>query len=125
MNQPQTIIDFLRVAVFAVEFSVLLFIVQYTRLAPWWKDQIGRTIVLKDILLFLALIPTTLTLFFNFSRLDSTVSAWIDIGIFFLIAVVMIWRTIVWQRIHDTGNVPKRRVRFIKKTKEPEQNPAE
>lgn len=106
MTQDQLIILLLKVVLVAGEASVLAFIGQYTRLARWWHNEIGRTLIVKDILLALMLLPTILSLFFQFSRLTSHVAAWVDIGLFGLLTPVMIWRIVVWQKIHNDKNTP-------------------
>ena len=106
MSQDALIILLFKVVLVADLLSVFAFLVTYTALAKWWTHVIGRTIVIKDILLGAALTPSTLSLFFKFNRLTSHVSAWIDITLFGLIAVVMAWRCITWVKIHrkDEGN---------------------
>ena len=100
MSQEALILLCLKVTLVAGVLSVLAFVADYTRLAPWWKDEIGRTLVVKDILLILMLVPTILSLFFSFSRLTSYVAAWTDVSMFALLTPVMWWRILVWQRVH-------------------------
>jgi hypothetical protein len=101
VSQEQLIILCLRIVVGAGILSVLAFVVQYTRLAPWWRNEIGRTLVVKDILLILLLIPSLLSLFFRFSRLTSHVAAWTDIALIGALTPVMLWRIRVWHRVHN------------------------
>jgi hypothetical protein len=103
MSQDQLIILLFKIILLIDEAAVLTFTGIYTALAPWWKTVIGRTIMRLDILLGLALIPTTLSLFFQFSRLTSHIAAWVDIGIFILIAAELFWRSATWVRIHHRG----------------------
>jgi hypothetical protein len=49
-------------------------------------------------------VPTVLSLFFQFSRLTSHVAAWIDVVLFGTLTPVMLWRTLVWQRVHRSRN---------------------
>jgi hypothetical protein len=84
--------------------GIIAFIVIYSVVAPWWSNVIGRTIVAKDILLGLALTPSILSLFFHFNRLSSVIAGWVDLGLFAGIAVVMIWRCVIWLRIHREEN---------------------
>lgn len=83
-----------RVALLADLAGIAAFILAYTKLAPWWKDPIGRTIVIKDILLFLVMIPTMLSLFLSFNRLTSQIAAWVDLALLGAIGPVMLWR--IW-----------------------------
>ena len=100
MSQDSWILLLFKIVLIADVVAIAGFVVQYWRLAPWWRNPIGRTIVTKDILLGCCLIPSIMSLFFHFSRLTSHVAAWIDVALFGLIAPVMIWRVIVWERIH-------------------------
>lgn len=103
MTQDQLLLLLFKVSTVSVELATLAFILTYTKLAPWWRSIIGRTIVWKDIALLLAFIPTTLSLFLQFSRLSSRIAAWIDIADFFVIAGIMLWRIRIWIRTHKEG----------------------
>ena len=96
MSQDALIILLFKVVLVADLLSVFAFLV-------WWRHVTGRSIAIKDILLGAALTPSTLSLFFKFNRLTSHVSAWIDISLFGLIAVVMAWRCVTWVKIHRKG----------------------
>lgn len=100
MTQEQLIILFLRIVLISGVVSILLFVAQYTRLAPWWRQPVGRTIVVKDLLLVLLFIPTILSLFFSLNRLTSHLAAWLDVALIGLVTPVMVWRTWVWEKIH-------------------------
>jgi hypothetical protein len=100
MTQDQVIILMLRIVLIAGVASILLFIGQYTRLAPWWREAVGRTIVIKDMLLVLVFIPTLLSLFFDLNRLTSHVVAWLDVVLLGLVTPTMLWRVWVWEKIH-------------------------
>jgi hypothetical protein len=108
MNQAQLIILGLKVSVLCVDASTLTFVVIYSKLAPWWKSDIGKTLVYKDIMLLLAFIPLTLSLFFNLSRLTSNIVAWIDIIDFLGISAIMTWRCAIWIRTkRNRGGEPQ------------------
>lgn len=100
MTQDQVIILLLKITLISGVISIAAFVAVYWRLAPWWRNQIGRTLVVKDVLLILIMIPTILSLFFQFNRLTSHIAAWLDVVLFGLITPVMIWRAVVWVRIH-------------------------
>ena len=61
MSQDALIILFFKVVLVADLLSVFAFLV-------WWRHVTGRSIAIKDILLGLALLPSTLSLFFKFNR---------------------------------------------------------
>jgi len=100
MAQDQLIVLLLKIILIADVVAIAAFIGEYWRLAPWWRDPIGRTIVTKDILLLLALIPSVLSLFLKFSRLTSHIAAWLDVVVLGAMGPVMVWRIVVWHRVH-------------------------
>jgi len=100
MSQEQWIVLAFKIVLLGDVLAVLAFIADYTRLAKWWSNPVGRTIVIKDLLLVLAFVPSIMSLFFRFSRFSSIVAAWFDIAIFAGIAAVMLWRIAVLERIH-------------------------
>jgi hypothetical protein len=79
----------------AATAAFLLFVVQYTLTSPWWKDRVGTTIVLKDIVLLCILVPGSLLVFFP-HLITPVTSAWIDIFVLGGAAAVMCWRCVVW-----------------------------
>lgn len=103
MTQDMLLILLFRITLIAGAVSFAAFVLQYTLLAPWWRDRLGRTIVIKTLLLLLAYIPSILSLFFRFNRLTSHIAAWFDVGIFTLIVAVMAWRIAVWQKVYRSG----------------------
>ena len=112
MSQDQWIILLLKIVLTSGALSVITFILVYSRLAPWYRNEIGRTLVVKDILLVLMLTPSLLSLYFQFNRLTSHIAAWLDIVLFGALTPVMLWRCAVWVRIHrakdsrGTGDAP-------------------
>ena len=109
MSQDQVILLLFRVVTIAGLVAIGAFVGQYTMLAPWWRNAIGRTLVIKDLLLMLILVPTVLSLFFQFNRLTSHIAAWIDIVFLGLLTPVMLWRMAVFYRIHrdKAGDKPE------------------
>jgi hypothetical protein len=103
VNQDQLIVLCLKAAEVSGLVTITAFIACYSRWAKWHRNPIGRTIVIKDLLLIIAFIPSLLSLFFRFNRLTSHVAAWIDIAMLGLISPVMIWRIAVFRRIHKAG----------------------
>lgn len=103
MNQEQAIILGFKVVEVASVVAISAFVICYSRWARWWSNPIGRTIVFKDIALLLVLLPSILSIFFQFSRLTSHIAGWFDVGAFALVPVVMIWRIAVFRGIHKAG----------------------
>lgn len=103
MSQVQLLLLAYKITTVAVIASTVSFVLVYTKLAPWWRSAIGRTIVWKDIVLVMAFLPVTMSLFFHFSRLTSLVASWIDIADFVAITVIMVIRCRIWIRTYADG----------------------
>lgn len=103
MSQDQAIILGFKVTEVASLVTIVAFVAYYTWLVPWWKNPIGRTIVVKDLALILVLLPSVLSIFFHFNRLTSYVAAWCDVGSFALVPVIMVWRIFVWRKLARLG----------------------
>lgn len=107
MTQDQLLVLLFKIILIADVAAILAFIGQYTALARWWSNAIGRTIVIKDILLVLAFVPSILSLFFHFTRMSSRVAAWFDVALFAGIFAVMCWRIAVWNKIQRARKGPE------------------
>src|SRR6185312_15046768 len=97
----QAIVLAFKVVEVASVVTIATFIACYSRWARWHSNPIGRTIVYKDIALILILIPSILSIFINFNRLTSHIAAWFDVASFGLVPVIMVWRTLVFRKIHQ------------------------
>jgi len=104
MSQDEVILLLFKIVLLTNIAAIIAFVVIYTRLAPWWKNVIGRSIVSFDILLGMAFVPSAISLFWHLNRLTSRIAAWVDIGIFALIAGAMVWRSVQWVRIHRNSS---------------------
>lgn len=107
MTQDAAIILAFKVVEVASVVTIAVFVVCYSRWANWFRNPIGRTIVLKDIALILVLLPSILSIFFQFNRLTSHIAAWFDVGSLALVPAVMVWRTLVFWKIHQAGKAGK------------------
>ena len=103
MTREDWLILSFKVVVIAAFLSLAAWIAIYTKLSPWWRSPIGKTLVIKTSLIALLLVPSILALFFHFSRFTSMVAGWVDVALIGLICPVMIWRSAVWVRIHREG----------------------
>jgi hypothetical protein len=92
---PAQVITY-KVVILAALVSTLAFIAVYSGQARWWRNPIGRTIVLIDVEVFVALVPIALSLFFSLSRVTSEIAAGLDLAAIGSIPVTMCWRTWVW-----------------------------
>ena len=109
MSQDAAIILAFKVVEVASVVTIVAFIACYSQWtkAKCWTNPIGRTIVFKDISLILVLIPSILSIFWHWNRLTSHIAAWFDVGAFALVPVIMIWRVIVFGKIHRAGRLPQ------------------
>jgi hypothetical protein len=85
-------------AIWAAAISVILFVVQYTLSSPWWRDPVGRTVVLKDLAVLVLLLQICL-LFLWPHLLTMTGELVLDLGSLVGVTLVMLWRMAVWYRI--------------------------
>lgn len=100
MNEASLVILLFKIAVCFATGTTLLFIAEYTKFAPWWKEPVGQTIVWKDIALLQAFGITIVSLFFGLSKQTSYIAGFVDAAIIFEIGCVMAWRCWVWYKIH-------------------------
>jgi hypothetical protein len=108
VTSPALLILLTKIALIADMIAITGFVADYSRLARWWKNPIGRTIVLKDLFLLGVISLIVLSVFFHFSRLTSEVASWIQISLLGGMALAMAWRILVFERIHRNGK-PKDR----------------
>jgi hypothetical protein len=107
VSQDRAIVLAFKVVEIASVVAIAAFIAYYSRAAKWWTNAIGRTIVYEGIAIILVLIPSILSIFWHWNRLTSHIAAWLDVGSFALVPVVMVWRTLVFWRIHKAGRLPR------------------
>jgi hypothetical protein len=102
VSQDQLITLLLRTFLISGFLSTFTWVAVYTRLARWWGNPVGRTIVVNAVIVSTLLVPTTLALFFKLNRLDSLVTAWVDVVLIGAITPVMCWRIVIWTRLART-----------------------
>lgn len=107
MTQAQWLVLTLKVALIAGFVSLAGWVALYSRLAAWWHNPIGRTLVAKTTLIALLFVPTALSLFFHLSVRDSYIAGWVDVALIGLVSPVMWWRSAVWWRLHKAGRLPQ------------------
>ena len=105
-GEERLIILLLKIVLISGAVSVALFVAEYTwrTRGAAWKNDIGRTLLWKDVLLIACLVPSILSLFFSFNRLTSNIAAWLDVGLFALLTPAMWWRIAVFERVHKQKN---------------------
>lgn len=99
MSQDQVILLLLKIGLVSGFASIAAWVAVYSRLAKWWTNPVGRTLVIEAALIAGLFVPQILSLFFHLNRFDSRVAAWADVTLIGLVTPVMAWRTIAWLRL--------------------------
>jgi hypothetical protein len=107
VTSPALLILLTKIVLIGDMVAIASFICDYSRLAQWWKNPVGRTIVMKDLFLLGVISLIVASVFFQFSRLTSEVASWIQIVLLGGMAAAMLWRILVFERIHRNGRRPK------------------
>jgi hypothetical protein len=108
VTSPALLILLTKIVLIADMVAITAFVADYSRLAQWWKNPVGRTIVIKDLFLLCVVSLIVASVFFRFSRLTSEVASWIEIALLGGMALAMLWRIVVFERIHRNGRAPRR-----------------
>lgn len=104
MNTAHTVAIASDIAIWFATIAVLIFLIRYTTLAPWWDNVVGITIVALDVALELVFIPSCLLLADpHLSFFRTFWWQWVDILAIFAIAGIALWRTIAWHIIGKRG----------------------
>lgn len=103
MTSPSLMILLTKIALIADMAAITAFVLDYSRLARWWANPVGRTIVIKDLFLLGVISLIVASVFFQFSRFTSEVASWIQLALLWGMAVAMLWRIVVFERIHRHG----------------------
>jgi hypothetical protein len=106
VTSPALLVLLTKIALIADMIAIAAFIADYSRLAKWWANPVGRTIVIKDLFLLGVISLIVASVFFQFSRFTSEVASWIQIVLLGGMAVAMLSRIVVFERIHR--NAPPR-----------------
>lgn len=86
------------VVVFFAEASVLWFVVGVSRIARWWREDVGRTMMWLSGAIFVALLPSALHYAFGFTP-SLRWFAWFYRGVLFAFGLIHWWRWWVYRRI--------------------------
>ena len=103
MTQDSLIILCLKIGVISGFVSLVTWVAVYSYLAQWWHHPLGRTLVVKSLLIAALLVPTALALFLHLSGRGSRIVAWADVVLIGAIAPTMTWRIWVWLKLDRTG----------------------
>jgi hypothetical protein len=75
----------------------------YTLLEPWWRSQLGRSLILLAGLAMVTPMLFILALFFGLSRVSSETLSWIEAGVLFITCAAMVRRSYIWVKIAQEG----------------------
>jgi hypothetical protein len=78
--------------------SSILFVVGYTRMAPWWRYAVGRAMVSLDAVITFTLLPGVLHLVFHINTADAFF-AWYRVISLFAVAGTTLWRLYTVHRV--------------------------
>jgi hypothetical protein len=109
MTQTGWLILTFKITLISGFISLLGWVILYSLLENWWRHPIGRTLVAKTTLVAALFVPSILSLFFHLSGNDSRLVGWIDVGLVGLVTPTMIWRSVVWIKLHRAGRLPRNR----------------
>jgi hypothetical protein len=103
LNQHAWQILNFKVALVVVIIGCVIFVLDSTRLTRWkiWKDPIGQTLVIKDIFIIGQTVPLMLVMLVHFSAFASEVATWVFIGFYYLVGLLLLWRTYVFERENE------------------------
>ena len=85
-----------KIAVESVFYSALLFVAVISAYWPWWKSQIGWSIVAKSLALALAILPAMIAYWFG-PRVYHEVPwlGWVTVTALWLVPPILAWRAVV------------------------------
>jgi hypothetical protein len=106
VNEIQWITLALKIVLVSGFVSLVTWVAVYTRLAAWWRNPVGRTLVAKTLLIAGMFVPSILSLFFRLNRQDSLIAGWVDVVLIGAVTPVMLWRTAVWLHLNRTDRLP-------------------
>ena len=93
----QTVTDLDRWAVLYAFGCSLLFLIGVSLIWKWWRSLAGRAMVLLDVMLALALLPSAIHQVFGLS-LISEAFAWYYFGSLVSVGTTILWRLrVVWR----------------------------
>ena len=109
MTQDQVIIVCLKIGLIAGFISLISWVVVYQVLTKggWHRNPIGRTLVVKTLLIAGLFVPQILSLFFQLNRFDSRIAAWVDVIFIGAVTPVMLWRSLVFLKLGKDDKLPR------------------
>ena len=90
-----------QIAVEAIFYSSALFVAVVSLYFPWWRSQLGWTIIAKTLALAVAVFPAMLTYWLGV-RVTGWL-AWVSVAALWTIPPILAWRALVIWRVQRTG----------------------
>lgn len=109
MTQSQLIILLLKIGLISGLAALVAWVTVYLRLTRGnaWHNPLGRTLIVKSLLIAGLFVPQILSLFFHLNRSGSRVVAWADVVLIGAVTPAMCWRIQVWLRLARPGRLPR------------------
>ena len=70
-----------------------------------WRNPVGQTLVIKSVLVAATFAAIALPAFVPWFARHPLVMGWIDVALIGLVTPVMVWRSVVWVRLHRAGRL--------------------
>jgi hypothetical protein len=93
-----------QIGVEAVFYTALAFTAAVSCFWPWWKSQLGWTIVAKSLALAVATLPAML--FYWYSGRSPAWLDWVSVCALWSIPVILAWRAYVLWQVQRSGGQP-------------------
>jgi len=105
--------DLYNVSIVALPAAALLFSLEYTVMgfrgsAKWWTNDLGTTIVMKDVAIITSNIVLAWAQLFNHGLIDTPLPAWIYVGGVTGAVLILVWRILVWLRVYRQERISGR-----------------
>ena len=92
------------IAVQGIFYSTLAFVIAVSTFWPWWKSQLGWTIIAKSLALTGAVVPAMLVYWFGV-KVPVWLS-WVSVIILWAIPPILAWRAYVIWKVQRKGSTP-------------------
>lgn len=97
--------DALNACTISAFLAALVFIVNYSLRASWWRHAIGQTVVALDVAIVVTLLPRVIRLTFGFDA-SNLFYLWYSASCLFLVTGITLWRTRVINRVQGEDKPP-------------------
>ena len=98
--------NYLEAGAFFAFLCSLIFIGRYTKIAPWWRNEVGLGMVSLSFAMTILLLPQIIH-YVTGLNLNNPFFLWYYIGSFIVSGIIELWRTWTINRIHQHGEKQK------------------